>query len=289
MDPVYPTDSSLSPTLKQRREADCKKFEEKKKRLYSAVNRASDGNSIRICEFFRWDSHYYISNQKVTGASVPIEQMQAMPLEDRVLLCRTIAHSVMRLHDEHVVHSDIKDTNVLLKWTRSGKLVGKLIDFDCSFLESDPPQSEDELGGDQVFLAPECCLFMCGEPVTITCKSDVFSLGLLFHQYLAGHLPYFDPEEYDYAHEAVLDDKELFVSFRLPDELRSILAGMLEADPEKRISMRDVFTRLGDFCGYVPVVENTNTHTGERLNLGEYMNEQPTKRPGSHFYSAGEL
>lgn len=73
--------------------------------------------------------------------------------------------------------------------------------------DNDPPKYEDELGGDQVYLAPEACKFMCGEPVELTCKIDVFSLGIIFHQILAGVLPWFDSEQYDYVFEAVLDSQ----------------------------------------------------------------------------------
>lgn len=286
MDPIYPDSSTLSETLRARRIKDCEAFENRKRRLYEAVNRASDGNTVRICEFFRFDSHYYISNQWIEGDKISLKELAELPMFERLILCRSLAHSLMRLHEEAVVHSDIKETNVLIKRTRTGRLTGKLIDFDCSFLETEPPETEDDLGGDQIYLAPECCLFMCGEEAKLTCKSDVFSLGLLFHQYLTGDLPYFDHSEYDYAHEAVLDDHPLVVSPELPQWIREIIQKMLECDPDVRISMEEVYREIGKFFGDK---EGESKKGKSSTTGGESTGGGTSKDPRSWFTSAGDL
>lgn len=244
LDPIYPDQSSLSETLRMRRIEDCKDFQDSRKKLYQAINQASDGNLVRIEEFFRYDSHYYLAMEKVDACKISMEELQAQPLEARVLLCATIAHAMMRLHEAHIVHSDIKESNVMIKKTATGALVGKVIDFDCSFFEDCQPQSEDELGGDQVYFSPEACQFICGEDVQITCQADVFALGLLFHKYLTGDLPDFDHNEYAYAFDAVLDDQSLELSPKLPAKYRSLLAGMLRKEPDKRYSMKMVYAML---------------------------------------------
>ena len=279
LDPVYPTEESLSIELRKQRISDCEEYELKKKHLYEEVNNASDGNLVRIFEFFRMDSHYYISTERIGAEKIPLPVMLAVPFENRLLLCKTVAHSIMKLHQAHIVHADIKENNILIKQTSTGKLVGKVIDFDGSFFEDDPPRYEDELGGDQVYLAPEACQFICGDSVKLTCKIDVFALGILFHQYLTGNMPEYDTEEYDYAFDAVLDEQKLGVSEELPSQLQVMIKGMLEGDPEKRISMKQVYDILQkmdpDPC------EEEDCYTAkeeERMPEGE-----------SWFYQAGEL
>ena len=223
MDPIYPTDLDLSPKLRESRIQECQEFEKKRMRLYQAVDDASDGNAVRIIDFFRHGSRYYIVTPKIVKAQISFDRIVALPLYQRALLCRSMAHTVMRLHKLHFVHSDIKETNIILCPARNGNLTTKLIDFDASFFEDDPPVNEDELGGDQVYLSPEACRFLFGEEVQLTCAMDVFSLGLLFHQYLTGKLPDFDTKEYFYAHEAVLDDQVLGVAPYLDKTLRDML------------------------------------------------------------------
>ena len=262
MDPKYPDENSLSDALRDNRIRECKEFEKHKIKLYSTINEASDGNLVRIAEFFRVDSHYYMTTEWIDHDGMDFENIARMDMKDKLLLCRTAAHSLAALHSVRIAHSDIKDTNVLVHRSPGGKAVAKIIDVDCGFFEDDPPENEDELGGDQVYLSPEACLFFCGEDVHLTCKMDVFAMGLLFHQYLTGELPYFDKKEYDYAHEAVLDDVVLMADPAcIPPKVGEIIENMLLLDAEKRISAQEVFDQLTEY----------------------YKNQYPTKTAGTAF------
>ena len=159
MDPIYPTDPGLSDTLRERRIRECRAFEQQRKRLYAAIANGSDGNAVRIVDFFRHGSHYYVVTPRIIKAQIPFSDVVKQPLHRRALLCRSMAHTVLRLHRLHIVHSDIKETNIILCPAPNGNLTTKLIDFDASFFEDTPPETEDELGGDQVYLAPEACRF----------------------------------------------------------------------------------------------------------------------------------
>lgn len=273
----------MSIDLRNRRIKDCEEFETKKKKLYDTINNASDGNAVRIFEFFRYDNHYYIATERIVGQKIPIPAMMAVPYDNRFLLCKTLAHAMMKLHQAHIVHADIKENNVIIKQTKHGRFVGKIIDFDASFFENDPPQYEDELGGDQVYLAPEACQFICGEDVKLTSKIDVFALGLLFHQYLTGKLPGFDTSEYDYAFDAVLDGQKLIIAPELHPRLQKMINEMLECDPEKRLSMEEVYS----------VFEEMDPNRAEDENK-EYertdnSTTETTKSAPGWFYSAGDL
>lgn len=279
LNPIYPDQESLSERLRQNLISNCQKFESKKAHLYQTIDEVSDGNLVRIFEFFRYDSHYYIAMPKITGEKLSFKEIAKLPFQERIILCRTAARSLMKMHNAHIVHSDIKDSNVLLHRTKTGKLTAKIIDFDCSFFENDPPQKEEDLGGDQIYLSPEACQFFCGEEANLTCKMDIFALGLLFHQYLTGDLPYFDHTEYDYAHEAVLDDSPLVVSNGLQNSLRSMIERMLEKDPENRIDIISVFNLLGVYLKETdPVVKPTPSKPKYDPN-----------NPSTFFYDPGNL
>ena len=245
MKPKYPDKVTLDESLRQIRIKECEKFEADKKTLYAAIDGASDGNLVRIEEFFRADSRYYIATEWIDSCGLDFYEISKKDLKDKLLLCRTAAHSLKQLHSAGIIHSDIKATNVIVKESAGGKLVAKIIDFDSGFFENDPPRNEDELGGDQVYMSPEACLFLCGEDVGLTCKMDVFALGLLFHQYLTGELPYYDQKEYAYAHEAVLDDVVLRAdSSAIEPELQKLIEKMLLKDAERRPGSAEVYDIL---------------------------------------------
>ena len=123
-----------------------------------------------------------------------------------------------------------------------------------------PPQSESELGGDQIYLSPEACLFLCGEETKLTTKMDVFSLGILFHQYLTGYVPWYDTGEFDYLHEAVLEGAKAGVSEKVPAEWRPVIEQMLIGDPEQRCSIEDVCRKI--IPGYRSIDVNANAGNG---------------------------
>ena len=252
-DPVYPDNTTLSPTLRNARVRECEEFENQKVKLYHKINQVSDGNLMRTFELFRWDSHYYLATRKVESVDMPLEAVARLPLQDRLLICRTAAHALMQLHSGGIVHADIKQSNVILQKTVTGKLVAKIIDFDASFFEEEAPEEEEDLHFDQVYLAPEGGRFVSGEPVELTCKMDVFAMGLLMHEYLTGEKPGFGAQ-YDAAFEAVLDDQPLTLDPTLPPKVAAVLRKMLLCDPEERCTMEEVFADLGDCMGIKPPV-----------------------------------
>ena len=292
MDPIFPTDPKIAESLRRSRIQECEEFERKRTRLYSTVDSASDGNAVRIVDFFRHGSRYYIVTPRIVKAQISFDRIVKLPLYQRALLCRSMAHTVMRLHSCHLVHSDIKETNIILCPAANGNLTTKLIDFDASFFEDDPPVCEDELGGDQVYLSPEACRFLCGEEVQLTCAMDVFSLGLLFHQYLTGKLPDFDTKEYFYAHEAVLNDEVLGVAPYLDATLRTMLQKMLACDPAERCTMEEAYKTLGKFIDLDPC--RTGTVPANIIQMGNdffptgpnrHVKARTTRLKGSNLLS----
>lgn len=244
LNPVYPPeDSPHSEAMRKSIIRDCENYEKNQKTLYETLNAASDGNVVRVEDFFRFKSRYYIVTQKITGEGLDLKTVAASPMPQRLQVCTVLCHSMMRLHQVGIVHGDIKPKNILFSRTGMGKLTAKIIDVDTCFFADNPP---DETTGDQVYFAPERLLVALEmeEPSALDCKIDVFSLGLVLHQLLTGNFPSFDREEYGYACESVLDGSPLELDSSLPRELRELLQKMLEKDPQARCTMEEAFLVL---------------------------------------------
>lgn len=242
LSPTYPADEDvLPPKMVERRKKFCEKYVISKTKLYDALNKCSTGNVVGILDFFRYGAKYYIVTEKIDSIPLTIEDIAAMPTEQKHLICKIIIYCVKSLHAHQIVHCDIKHENILFKKTLMGKYVAKLIDFDASFIEDEPPAPDDEFHGDMVYYAPESVKYMLNETDHIDSKIDVFALGLLFHQYFTGHLPYFDTKEYDYAYEAVLDGNFLKSDKDVPEKYAKVIDAMLSADPQIRLSSGEVF------------------------------------------------
>lgn len=248
LSPKYPDqDFASSPEQIQRKIQRCKRFEQQKMALYRVVNERSDGNAVRIQEFFRVGSKYYIATQRIWSEDVSIQQIAAMPQQEIRRICGIIAHSIGELHKGGLIHADLKPSNILFTATRSGVRTAKIIDFDSSFLESDPPQPGDDIVGDQNYFSPEACMFLWEMEIPLTCKMDIFALGVLFHQYFTGELPDYDRENNSCPGEAVAKGMELTLSESLPEDIRELLGQMLHRDPWMRpeaVQIAGILTQL---------------------------------------------
>lgn len=75
---------------------------------------------------------------------------------------QALLHCLKGLHHAGIVHADIKLDNVIFRKLPSGRITGKVIDFDNSFWEKQPPASDEEILGDPVYMAPETFISTMG-------------------------------------------------------------------------------------------------------------------------------
>lgn len=259
LSPVCPRpSSSLSAEMIQRKQAIGDAFYKDKMRLYQAINQSSTGNIVTIRAFFLHDTKYYVVTDKVNTANYSIKQISSMDRATKLLLLKVLSYNLLSLHNNKVIHADLKPTNILVKQTVAKTITTKLIDFDGSYLLGEQPQSE-EIQGDLLYFAPETLRVIAGEKVLLTQKVDVFTLGLLFHQYYSGNLPSY-PKEYSYAYEAVLDGRELTIDSNIPADLACIIQSMLKAEPDMRPSM-DII------CEALQMISNNSKITTSKANI----------------------
>ena len=247
LSPKYPENDNVSGEARiAKRRKKCEAFEKKKAALYKAVNDHTDGNAVRVEEFFRIGTKYYVAMPKVESMKWDMNQIVHLSERDKRYLCSVIAHSIGGLHQGHVVHADLKPDNILFARAASGHFTAKLIDFDSGFLETDPPADGEELVGDQVYFSPEACKTFMGQSTELTCKMDVFAMGVLFHQYFTGKVPEHDPELGFYVGEAVARGGKAVVSEEIPEDVRALLIRMLDADPNQRPTALEVHAALAE-------------------------------------------
>lgn len=246
LSPVYPINTGVLSAEQVRKKADiCRQFESRKRAFYNRLDRCATGNIITVLDFFRFESKYYIVTEKVETKSLTPEEIAVLPSDKKLLILKTILHSISSLHGNGIVHADIKPNNILIKGTVKGFYTAKIIDFDSGFIERDT-SAEMNTEGDLVYLAPETFAAIAEDEKNagkLTHKVDIFALGILFHQYLTGRLPGFD-KEYDYVFEAVLDGGKISIDSRLEPKLQEIIRKMLSKDPNARPEASSIFDML---------------------------------------------
>ncbi|MGH9335266.1 MAG: serine/threonine-protein kinase, partial [Vicinamibacteria bacterium] len=110
-------------------------------------------------------------------------QGQPWPVNRVVKVVTQVADALDAAHKAGVVHRDIKPSNILV----TPDLRCSVFDFGIAkpFRRGDVTTSADHIVGTPEFMSPEQCK---GE--RIDHRSDIYSLGVMTYQMLAGHVPF---------------------------------------------------------------------------------------------------
>jgi serine/threonine protein kinase len=143
-----------------------------------------------------------------------------------VAIVSQVASALDHAHAQGVVHRDIKPANVILE----GGGRARLADFGIARTIEDPATITDsgELVGTITYLAPE---ILAGQPATPL--SDVYSLGAVTYELLAGRPPY-QAETPAALLDAVRQGAPPSLSGVAPDQMASAVSSAMARDPAAR-------------------------------------------------------
>lgn len=119
-------------------------------------------------------------------------------IPDRLRLFVQVCHAVQHAHQKGIIHRDIKPTNVMVTMV-DGLAVPKIIDFgvskalDQSLSDQSPSERFTQMVGTPLYMSPEQASL---DVPDIDTRSDIYSLGVLLYELLAGTPPY-DMDQFD--------------------------------------------------------------------------------------------
>ncbi|HMB94286.1 MAG TPA: protein kinase [Rhodothermales bacterium] len=170
-----------------------------------------------------------------------VEERGALPVEEVVRIGWQIADALHHVHTrdaEHpLVHRDVKPSNIIL--TPDGRAV--LTDFGIAFSEALPRISREAIGTPE-FMSPEQA-----DGKALDGRSDVYSLGVVLYESLAGRIPFEatseSPSGLAHLIRGILYDDPDPVSAHRPDVpewLEAIVMRCLAKAPEDRYASAGV-------------------------------------------------
>ena len=203
-------------------------------RFLREAKAVADLNHPNVVQVFTVDTHEgrpYFAMEYVEGESLTelIHTAKRVDPKRAVKLLRETAAGLAAAHAKGVVHRDIKPDNIML--TKHGGV--KVVDFGVAKID-DPDSKLTATGmavGTPNYISPEVCL---GKGVDA--RSDLFSLGIVFYEMLAGVSP-FNADSPIAMMTAVVNSEVpdiTTLNSAVDEHVRLILSQMLQKNPAKR-------------------------------------------------------
>ena len=178
----------------------------------------------------------YIVMERIAGSSLR-ERFDAapLPIDEVARIGAKVANALHDLHRQHVVHLDVKPSNIMFRpEADGGGGEAVLIDFGLSRHDQLPDLLDEEFElpmGTAPYMSPEQVQFIRSDP-----RSDLFSLGVMLYHLTTGTRPFGAPSSVRGLRERLYRDPVSPRELRpdCPGWLQEIILRCLEVDPSKR-------------------------------------------------------
>ena len=282
--PRYPESDKFSGEFKKLKIAECDAWIRERKAIINALPGNGSGTLIKPIEYFRDGPCFYEVANMVDVTNIPYDQIWKETKQDKARIMLTVAMSLADVHKANIVHADLDPGNILISRSAGGNLVTKLIDFTDSFFADRPPET---IMSKDFWWSPEVALYSKASDQKpnpyaqyISTKADVFSLGIVFHQYCSkdGKPPICkcaQPwQEFQTGKAPQIDPK-------IEPEFRDLIASMLEVEPDKRPSMMEVHQQLLGILKGQPAAQKKEEQPQQILNIIKPASrvEKPVQKP----------
>jgi serine/threonine protein kinase len=203
---------------------------ERFRREARAVAQLSHPHIVGVIDAGEDDGRPYIVLEYVEGETLKdrIRRQGRLPITEAVAYAIEIARALGAAHARHIVHRDVKPQNVLIDHEGSAKVT----DFGIArTLEEDGLTADGRVLGTTDYVSPEQAL---GQDVTG--QSDLYSLGVVLYEMLAGEVPFTGESQVAVAMKHVREQIP-DVQLKRP-EISAALASVVDTATAKRLDER---------------------------------------------------
>ncbi|MGH8615215.1 MAG: protein kinase domain-containing protein [Gammaproteobacteria bacterium] len=194
-----------------------------------ALARLNHPNIATLYSFVSHGQGYYMVMEFAPGKTldrVIAEYGVGLPWNRVLLLFRQALQAIEHAHHQGIVHRDIKPTNMML----SDKETLKVLDFGIArVLDATRFTRTGLVVGTPKYMAPEQ---ITGRQVDE--RSDIYSLGVVLYEMVAGHVPFKASSEFDLMRAQIEDAPPPLREASVPKAIEDAAMRALAKRPEER-------------------------------------------------------
>jgi serine/threonine protein kinase/tetratricopeptide (TPR) repeat protein len=205
-----------------------------------------DPNITTVHDIIEENERMFIVMEYVEGFNLR-ERLVQQPIsfDEFMNIAQQCARALASAHGKGIAHGDLKPANIML--SRSGDV--KICDFGLArdFIEDaqtpifDTTVMEEPIAGTPAYMSPEVLQGQRADG-----RSDIFALGIVFYEMLAGRHPFLGPTKSATGSRILYTEPEPLPSVVPKDavDVEAIILHMLRKDPATRYTAQEVFLEL---------------------------------------------
>jgi serine/threonine-protein kinase len=159
-----------------------------------AASRISHPHALNVTDFGESENGIvFLVMEYLRGQTLKdvIRSAGPMSLTRALEIIRQVSGALDAAHAQGVVHRDLKSDNIMLEDVGDGDWA-KVLDFGIAKIQEDVGSTDPALTaanmiiGTPQYMSPE----QCSQASEIDSRSDIYSLGVILYEMLAGHVPF---------------------------------------------------------------------------------------------------
>jgi eukaryotic-like serine/threonine-protein kinase len=235
-----------------RRFAQDREFVERFRREAEAAAGLSHPNIVSVFDRGDVDGTYYIAMQLLEGRSLKELIDQGLTPEQSAALIRQVLDAAGYAHRHGVVHRDLKPQNVIVD--DEGKAT--VTDFGIAHAGASEITQAGSVLGTPHYLSPEQA-----QGQAVTAVSDLYSVGVMLYEALAGRVPFEADSAVAIAMKQVSHTPQRPSSINpvVSPALDAVVMRALEKDPGARFQSAEAFIAALDAAGRDPAADHGGT------------------------------